>query len=148
MTTAVTDHPRTELTIHGAWQGGMVVTAGDGEHDVTVDYPLEPGQQVAGLTPLKLLLAAVAGCAGNTVAMLLKKREQPLDALELTVHGPRRTEHPTVITKIDVDFVLRGEGLDPEVVRHCITLADEKLCPVWAMIRPGTPISSSFRIVD
>jgi len=138
----------TELMIEAAWQGGMKVTAGDGEHEVTIDYPLEPGQQVAGLTPLKLLLAAVAGCAGNTVALLLKKRDQPIEALEMTVRGPRRQEHPTVITSIDVEFVLRGQGLDPEVVQHCITLADEKLCPVWAMIRPGTPIASSFRIED
>ena len=135
-----------ELTIHAAWEGGMRVSAGDGEHSVTVDYPLEPGQQVAGLTPLKMLLAAVAGCAGNTVALLLKKRDQPLEGLELTVRGPRRDEHPTVITDIAVEFVLHGDGIDPEIARHCITLADEKLCPVWAMIRPGTPITSSFRI--
>ena len=149
MSTSVADpQASTELVIEAAWRGGMRVTAGDGEHEVTIDYPLEAGQQVAGLTPLKLLLAAVAGCAGNTVALLLQKREQPLEALELTVRGPRRQEHPTVITSIDVEFVLHGAGLDPEVVRHCIALADEKLCPVWAMIRPGTPISSRFRIDD
>ena len=53
-----------------------------------------------------------------------------------------------MFTSIDVEFVLHGDGLDPEVVEHCITLADEKLCPVWAMIRPATPIVTSFRIED
>ena len=135
-----------ELVIDAVYDGGMKVTSSDGQHGVTTDYPLQPDQETAGLTPLKLLLASIAGCAGNTVAMLLKKRDQPLDGLTLTVRGPRRDEHPTVITSIDVEFVLRGAGLDPEIVEHCITLADEKLCPVWAMIRPGTPIATSFRI--
>ncbi len=137
-----------ELVIQADYQGGMKLTAGDGEHSVTVDYPLEPGQEVAGLTPLKLLLVSVACCAGNTVPMLLAKRGQQVSGLRVTARGQRRDEHPTVLTRIDVELVLRGEGLDPAVVEHCIALADEKICPVWAMIRPATPIVASFRIED
>jgi putative redox protein len=125
----------------------MKVTAGDGEHTVTMDYPLEPGQAVAGLTPLKLLLASLTGCIGNTVPMLLAKRGQPVRSLQVTAKGQRRDEHPSVFTRIDVELVLHGD-LDPEVVEHCIALADEKLCPVWAMIRPATPIFTSYRIED
>lgn len=137
----------TELVIQADYQGGMKVTAGDGEHTVTMDYPLEPGQAVAGLTPLKLLLASLTGCIGNTVPMLLAKRGQPVRALQVIAKGRRRDEHPSVFTRIDVELVLHGD-LDPEVVEHCIALADEKLCPVWAMIRPATPIVPSYRIED
>ena len=137
----------TELVIQADYQGGMKVTAGDGEHTVTMDYPLEPGQAVAGLTPLKLLLASLTGCIGNTVPMLLAKRGQPVRSLQVTAKGQRRDEHPSVFTRIDVELVLHGD-LDPEVVEHCIALADEKLCPVWAMIRPATPIVTSYRIED
>jgi len=137
----------TELVIQADYQGGMKVTAGDGEHTVTMDYPLEPGQAVAGLTPLKLLLASLTGCIGNTVPMLLAKRGQPVRSLQVTAKGQRRDEHPSVFTRIDVELVLHGD-LDPEVVEHCIALADEKLCPVWAMIRPATPIFTSYRIED
>ena len=137
----------TELVIQADYQGGMKVTAGDGEHTVTMDYPLEPGQAVAGLTPLKLLLASLTGCIGNTVPMLLAKRGQPVRALQVIAKGRRRDEHPSVFTRIDVELVLHGD-LDPEVVEHCIALADEKLCPVWAMLRPATPIVPSYRIED
>ena len=137
-----------ELVIQADYEGGMRLTAGDGEHSVTVDYPLEPGQEVAGLTPLKLLLASLACCAGNTVPLLLAKRGQPVSGLRVTARGERRDEHPSVLTRIEVEFALRGTGLDPAVVEHCIALADEKLCPVWAMIRPGTPIVTSYRIED
>lgn len=136
-----------ELVVRAEYQGDMRVTAGDGEHAVTMDYPLQAGQDLAGLTPLKLLLASLCGCAGNTIPMLLKKRDQRLRALEVTATGTRRDEHPTVLTSIDVEFVLHGD-LDPDVVDHCIAIADEKLCPVWAMLRAGTPITTSYRIVD
>jgi len=137
-----------ELVITAEYQGGMKVAAGDGEHAVTMDYPLEAGQTVAGLTPLKLLLASLAGCIGNTVPMLLAKRGQTVHGLSVTATGHRRDEHPTVFTAIDVEFVLRGDDLDPAVVEHCIAVADEKLCPVWAMIRPATPITTTYRIED
>ena len=137
-----------ELVINAQYQGGMKVAAGDGEHTVTMDYPLEPGQTVAGLTPLKLLLASLAGCIGNTVPMLLAKRGQPVRSLDVRATGHRRDEHPTVFTRIDVEFVLHGDDLDREVVEHCITVADEKLCPVWAMIRPATPIVTTYRIEE
>lgn len=138
----------TELVIYANYQGGMKLTAGDGEHSVIVDYPLKPGQPVAGLTPLKLLLVSMACCAGNTIPLLLARRGQPLRGLRVTARGQRRDEHPSVFTRIEVEFVLRGDGLDPQVVQACIALADEKLCPVWAMLRPATPIVTSYRIED
>jgi hypothetical protein len=44
----------TELAIHAVNHGGMVVTAGDGRHTVTMDYPA-PGaesEELAGGTPI------------------------------------------------------------------------------------------------
>ncbi len=135
-----------ELTITADYLGGMKLSAGDGEHSVTVDYPLEPGDPVAGLTPLKLLLASLACCAGNTVPLLLARRGMPVSGLRVTARGQRRDEHPSVFTRIDVEFALRGDGLDPDTVERCIALADEKLCPVWAMLRASTPIVTSYRL--
>jgi len=135
-----------EVTITADYLGGMKLSAGDGEHSVTVDYPLEPEAEVAGLTPLKLLLGSLACCAGNTVPLLLARRGKPVEQLRVTARGQRRDEHPTVFTHIDVEFAFRGEGLDPATVERCIALADEKLCPVWAMLRASTPIETSYRI--
>ena len=83
----------TELVIQADYQGGMKVTAGDGEHTVTMDYPLEPGQAVAGLTPLKLLLASLTGCIGNTVPMLLAKGHR-VRVLDCLLYGADRTALP------------------------------------------------------
>ena len=44
--------------------------------------------------------------------------------------------------------MVRGPDQDPEVVARSLRMAEEQLCPVWAMLEPGTTIRSSFRIVE
>ena len=137
----------TELTVHAVHQGGMrfAVTAGD--HSVTLDYPLRPGETGAGATPLQMLLASLAACSGSTVALVLRRMEQPLEGLEVSARGLRRDEHPTVITDITLEFVVRGAGVDPEAVARALTVAENQLCPVWAMLKPGTTITTSHRVI-
>ena len=57
----------TELVIDADYEGGMRVTANDGEHSVVMDYPLRPGEPAAGMTPLQLLLSSLAGCNPATL---------------------------------------------------------------------------------
>ena len=92
-----------ELTVHAVQQGPMEFAISDGEHEVTIDYPL-PGSDgdLKGMTPLRLLLASLAGCSGSSVAALLRRDGQPVERVEVTARGQRRDEHPTVITAIDL----------------------------------------------
>jgi putative redox protein len=138
----------TELTVHAENRGDMVVTATDGVHAVTMDYPLpgDEGRDPAGLTPLRLLLASLAGCSCNSLAVLLRKMRQPVTAVEADVRGIRRDEHPTVITAIDLTFTVRGDGVDPAAVEKALALTEEQICPVWAMLSPGTPIAATYRL--
>jgi putative redox protein len=125
----------------------MEFAISDGEHDVTVDYPL-PGTDgdVKGMTPLRLLLASLAGCSGSSVAVLLRRDGQPVERVEVQACGRRRDEHPTVITSIDLAFTVYGD-VEPERVEHALRLSEAQICPVWAMLKAGTPVSSSFTIV-
>jgi putative redox protein len=137
-----------ELRIHAVHVGGMRMTASNGEHTITADYPLQADEKAAGLKPMELLLASIATCGGSVVALLLGRMKQPVSGLEVNVRGTRRDEHPTVFTEIAVELVVRGTGVDPALVEKAIAQADEKLCPVWAMLKPGTPITTSYRIVE
>ncbi len=138
----------TTAHIHAVCEGGMRVTAGDGEHSVTMDYPL-PGDEAApaGLTPLRTLLASLAACGGSTVAHLLRKMRQPLEGLEVEATASRRDEHPTVYTSIAMEFIVHGGDVEPAAVEKALGIADEQLCPVWAMLKDGTTITTSYRIV-
>ena len=138
-----------EAHIHAANKGGWVVTAGDGEHDLTMDYPAPGGEdELTGLTPLKVLLAGLAGCSANSMAALLRKMRQPVDVVEVDVRALRRDEHPTVYTEIALDFTVHGKGVDLAAAQRALALSEESICPVWAMLKDGTPIVASCRVVE
>ena len=136
-----------EAHVHAVHEGGMRITAGDGEHSITMDYPMadaDPG--LAGMTPLKVLLASLAGCSGNALAVLLAKMRQPVSGIEVDLRAVRRDEHPTVYTEIGLEFVVKGEGVDPAAVERAVAAAEGQICPVWAMLKPGTPITCAWRV--
>ncbi len=139
----------TQAQVHAVHEGGMRISAGDGEHTITMDYPM-PGADadLAGLTPLRTLLASLAGCSGNALAVLLAKMRQPVSGIEVDARAVRRDEHPTVYTEIALEFTVRGKGVDPAAVARAVALADEQICPVWAMLKPGTPITATCRVLD
>ncbi len=136
-----------ELKVHASYQGGMRFDATCGEHAITIDYPLPAGAGVAGMTPLQLLLSSLAACSGSTLALVLKRMGQQVEGLEVTARGSRRDEHPTVLTDIRLEFELRGGEVAEDAVRKALAVAEDQLCPVWAMLKGGTPITASFRIV-
>jgi putative redox protein len=137
----------TELQVHAVREAGMRFTATAGAHSVTLDYPMQPGETGAGPTPLQMLLASLCVCGGSTVGLVLERMKQPFAGLEVDARGVRSDEHPTVLTEIELVFTVRGPGVQPEVVQRALTIAETQLCPVWAMLKAGTPITASYRLV-
>jgi putative redox protein len=137
-----------ELIVHAVHQGGMHFKATTGDHCVGIDYPLVTGEEVAGPTPLQLLLMSLASCTGSAVSLLLTRMGQSFDHLEVRACGQRRDQHPTVLTEIDLEFVFMGNGINAELVEKAIRTADSKLCPVWEMLKPGTEITTKYRLVE
>ena len=135
-----------ELTVHASYQGGMHFLATTRDHALHVDYPLQEGDQGAGFTSLELLLASLATCCGNTVGVVLRQMRREFDGIVVDARGERRDEHPTVLTRIELELEVRGEGLDQATVERALHIAEEQLCPVWAMLKPGTPITASVRV--
>ena len=136
-----------ELTVHAVHQSGMRFTANTGRHQFTLDYPLGPDETLAGPTPLESLLASLAVCAGSTLGLVLRQMKQPVEGMEVDARGLRRDEHPTVITEITLRFTVRGAGMDRDAVERALKAAEDRLCPVWAMLKPGTPIMASFDVM-
>ena len=134
-----------ELSVRATRQSLMCFTASTGEHSVCLDYPLGPGA-TAGPTPLQMLLTSLAVCAGSTLGLVLERMKQPVTGLTVDAKARRRDEHPTVLTNIALEFAVTGTGIEPAKVAQALAMAEEQLCPVWAMLKPGTPISSTFRI--
>jgi putative redox protein len=109
-----------------------------------MDYPAAEGREA---TPLEVLLASLAACAANTLNLVLcRKMGAKIASLEVEARAQRRDEHPTILTKIELVYHLRGDGLAPEMIDRALRIAEEQLCPVLAMLRPGTEISSSWQM--
>ena len=135
-----------ELSVHAVYLDGMRVLAEAGNHRILTDYPLPPGRPAEGFTSLELLLASLTTCAANSVLALLKpKMNQPISGLEVRAYGGRREEHPTVLTQISLEFLIKG-AVDPEAVTKSLRIAEEQLCPVWNMLKGSTPITATYRI--
>lgn len=131
--------------VEAVHQGGMHFMTRIGARSVSMDYPLTPGEAGAGPRPLEMLLASLASCAGGTVVALLRRAGQPVDGLTVSARGVRRSEHPTVFTEIALEFVIAG-NVQPPAVAGVLQEAETRVCPVWAMLKPTTHITSSFRV--
>jgi len=136
-----------ELHVRATHLGGMRVQVDDGVHQVTMDYPLRQDETTVGLTPLQMLLASLAACSANSVMAVLQRRlNQPVTGLEIEAHALRRQEHPTVLTEISLEFLVKGAGVDPNAVSLALKSSEDQLCPVWNMLKGTTPIRASFRL--
>jgi putative redox protein len=136
-----------ELSVRAVRDSLMCFNASTGEHTVCLDYPLGPGP-TAGPTPLQMLLTSLAVCAGSTLGLLLDRMKQPVTGLAVEARGKRRDEHPTILTEISLEFVVTGVEVGPAKVEQALKMAEEQLCPVWAMLKGGTTISTSYRIEE
>jgi putative redox protein len=113
---------------------------------VTIDYfpPLGEGK---GYTPLELLLISLASCSGGTLGLLLRKTGKKVDAIEVKAHGTRRDPHPTSFRKIVLSFTVKSDDVTGEDVQKAIQLAEESVCPVWAMVKGNAEVVTEFRII-
>ncbi len=96
--------------------------------------------------PMEMLLGALGACTSVDVAMILAKKRQKLDALDVTVSGERASEPPAVWTRIEMVYRLRG-ALDEKSVRDAIELSQAKYCSVAAMLGKTAKITYRYEIL-
>lgn len=97
--------------------------------------------------PMELLLVALGACTATDVVVILGKKRQKLESLEVVVSGQRANEPPAVWTQLEIVYRLRG-SLDEKAVRDAIELSETKYCSVAAMLRKTAPISFRYEILS
>lgn len=96
--------------------------------------------------PMEMLLLALGACTATDVIIVLKKKRQKLESLEIVVSGERAAEPPMVWTKLDLVYRLRGQ-LEEAAVRRAIELSQEKYCSVEAMLKKTAAMTSRYEIL-
>ena len=127
-------------------QGTTLIAKADSTHWVAMDGSPTFGGSNAGSSPKELLLMALGGCTAMDVIPILHKKRAPVENVEIRVVGNVREEHPQVFTDIHVEYIIRGNGINPDDVERAIELSTTKYCSVSAMLRGSVNITHSFRI--
>lgn len=99
-----------------------------------------------GPSPMETLLGALGACTSVDVAMILAKKRQQLESLEVIVSGERAPSPPQVWTKIEMLYRLGGD-LDEKAVRDAISLSQEKYCSVAVTLSKTAQITYRHEIV-
>ncbi|MDD4644738.1 MAG: OsmC family protein [Bacteroidales bacterium] len=114
----------------------------EGQSPVSIDYvpPLGDNQ---GYTSLELLLLSLGSCVGSALLMFLRKMGKTIDGLAIRMEADRRAEHPTILTSIHLKCFFTSPDLQEADLNKVVPMAEEKYCPVYAMLKGNTQITIS-----
>ncbi len=80
------------------------------------------------------------------MVIILEKKRQKLESLEVICSGERAPEPPSVWTKLEVLYRLRGR-LEEAAVKRAIELSEEKYCSVSATLKKSATLSWRYEIL-
>lgn len=117
----------------------------EGKPEIITDY-LPPYGDGLSILPLELFLISFGTCVGGVVLPLLRNRGKQVQDLQMIVQGKRREEHPLCFNNIHLIFVVFSDCTLEEDVQDVIKLAEDKICPVWAMIKGNVAITYDITV--
>jgi len=89
---------------------------------------------------------ALGACTATDIVIILEKKRQKLESLEVICSGERAAEQPQVWIKLDILFRLRGK-LQESAVQHAIQLSEEKYCSVSATLKKSAALTWRHEIL-
>jgi putative redox protein len=126
------------------WIGDQkfVATSPSG-HAITVDSDRDSNNAPG---PMELVLLALGACTATDVVLILEKKRQKLESLEVVCSGERAAQPPTVWIKLELLYRLRGQ-LDDAAVKRAIQLSEDKYCSVAAMLKKTASLTWRYEIL-
>ena len=81
------------------------------------------------------------------VVSVLEKKRQHFTGLEVLVTATQREdEFPKIYTRIELEYVVTGYGVNPAAVARAIELSEDKYCSVRGMLGPQVRVLTSYRV--
>jgi putative redox protein len=119
------------------------VAIGPSGHALAIDSDRKSN---AGPGPMELLLMALGACTGTDIVIILEKKRQKLESLEVICSGERAPDYPQVWSKLEILFRLRGK-LEESSVKRAIELSEEKYCSVSATLKKSAELTWRYEIL-
>ncbi|MBU3643750.1 MAG: OsmC family protein [Candidatus Methylopumilus sp.] len=117
-------------------------------HAVILDGSPEIGGRNLGMRPMEMLLVSMGACSSIDVVTILKKARQEISNCVAEISAERAEEIPKVFTKIHVNFVVTGRGLNVAQVERAVKLSAEKYCSASIMLGKAAEISHGFEVIE
>lgn len=126
------------------WAGGeKFVAVSPSGHAMVMDSDRKSNEAPG---PMEMVLMALGACTATDVVIVLQKKRQRLQSLEVICSGERAAEPPTVWKTLEIVYRLRGV-LDEQAVKRAIELSEEKYCSVAATLRTQATITWRYEIL-
>lgn len=136
-----------ECTVHWVAQGGMVMLAETGSgHTLTMDGAPEGGGRNLAPRPMETLLAGAGGCTAYDVVLILKRGRHAVTGCTVQMKAERAEVDPKVFTRLNLHFIVTGQGLAPAAVERAVALSHEKYCSATAMLGRTAEITCSHEV--
>jgi putative redox protein len=131
------------------WTKGLSFTGTGHSTGFTLPLGADPsvGGNNDGFRPTELILVALAGCTAMDVVSIHSKKRQAIASFEVKAHGERAPQDPKAFTSFLVEYVIRGEGINPDAVERAVELSEEKYCSVMATLRHAGPVERKITIL-
>lgn len=115
---------------------------------VIVDY-FPPVGTGGGYTSLELVMAGFGSCVATTLLTVLRYRMQKKVAgIDVEMDGLIREEHPKSLKNMKVMLSIKSTDVNETEINDSLKVAEEMLCPVWAMIKGNVDVDIEFVITE
>jgi putative redox protein len=100
-----------------------------------------------GVSPMQMLLMALAGCSSVDVMMILQKQKQNVDAYEVFIEATKEAVGDfSLWSKIDLSFIITG-NVDIDKAKRAVQLSIDKYCSVAETLRRAGAVINSDVVV-
>jgi putative redox protein len=114
--------------------------------EIVIDF-FPPFGSAEGYTSLELLISSLASCISSTLLIILRKQmNRSITAYSVCTKGHVKETHPKALSKIELDLSITSADTQEEDVAKTLVALEEKLCPVWAMLKGNVEVEVRFSI--
>ncbi len=116
--------------------------------EIIIDYfpPIGTGY---GYTSLELFMSSFGSCVSSTLLSLFRYRmKKKVDGVAVKVEGTVREEHPKALQHILLSLTFKSKELTKAEALEVLKVAEEKMCPVWSMIKGNVDVEVNIEISE
>ena len=116
------------------------------ENGDSIKIDMRPLDEKQGLSPMELVLSAVAGCAAVDIVSMLKKKRKTVKDIHVETEGWRNDDYPKKFNKIHSRYILISPDTSEEELQKVAELTIEKYCSVASSL--NVKVDFSVEVVD